>query len=35
VLTDKRILAQKLEIPKIIFAKHMKLKNQKDQSVDT
>jgi hypothetical protein len=35
VLTDKWILAQKLRIPKILFAKHMKLKNNKDQSVDT
>ena len=29
------ILAQKLKIPKIQFAKHMKLKKNKDQSVDT
>jgi hypothetical protein len=29
------ILAQKLRIPKIQFAKHMKLKKKKDQSVDT
>ena len=29
------ILAQKLRIPKIQFAKHMKLKKNKDQSVDT
>jgi hypothetical protein len=34
-LTDKWILAQKLRIPKIQFAKHMKLKNKKDQSVNT
>jgi hypothetical protein len=29
------ILAQKLRIPKIQFAKHMKLKKNEDQSVDT
>jgi hypothetical protein len=29
------ILGQKLRIPKMQFAKHMKLKNKKDQSVDT
>ena len=29
------ILAQKLRIPKIQFAKHMKLKKKEDQSVDT
>ena len=34
-LTDKWILAQKLWIPKIQFAKHMKLKNKKGQSVYT
>ena len=34
-LTDKWILAQKLRIPKIQFAKHMKLKKKEDQSVDT
>ena len=34
-LTDKWILAQKLSIPKIQFAKHMKLKKKKDQSVAT
>jgi hypothetical protein len=34
VLTDKWILAQKHRIPKIQFAKHMKLKKN-DQSVDT
>jgi hypothetical protein len=34
-LTDKRILAQKLRIPKLQFAKHMKLKKKEDQSVDT
>jgi hypothetical protein len=28
-------VAQKLRIPKIQFAKHMKLKKNKDQSVDT
>ena len=33
--TDKWILAQKLRIPKIQFAKHMKLKKNEDQSVDT
>ena len=30
--TDKWILAQKLGIPKIQFAKHMKLKNKEDQA---
>ena len=35
VLTDKWILAQKLRIPKIQFAKHLKLKKKEDQSVDT
>ena len=35
VLTDKWILAQKLRIPKIQFAKHMKLKKKEDQSMDT
>jgi hypothetical protein len=34
-LTDKWILAQKLRIPKIQFAKHMKLKKKEGQSVDT
>jgi hypothetical protein len=29
------MLAQKLRIPKIQFAKHMKLKKKEDQSVDT
>jgi hypothetical protein len=33
--TDKWILAPKLRIPKIQFAKHMKLKKKKDQTVDT
>jgi hypothetical protein len=33
-LTDKWVLAQKLRIPKIQFAKHLKLKKE-DQSVDT
>jgi hypothetical protein len=33
VLTDKWILAQKHRIPKIQFAKHMKLKQKEDQSV--
>jgi hypothetical protein len=35
VLTNKWILAQKLEIPKIQFSKHMNLKKKEDQSVDT
>jgi hypothetical protein len=37
VLTDKWILAQKLSIAryKVQFAKHMKPKKNKDQSVDT
>ena len=34
-LTDKWILAQKLRIPRIQFAKHMKLKKKEDQSVYT
>ena len=34
-LTDKWILAQKLGIPKVQFAKYMKLKKKEDQSVDT
>jgi hypothetical protein len=34
-LTDKWILAQKLRLPKIQFAKHMKLKKKKDQNVNT
>jgi hypothetical protein len=34
-LTYKWILAQKLRIPKIQFAKHMKLKKKEGQSVDT
>jgi hypothetical protein len=29
------ILAQKLRIPKIQFAKHMKLKKKEEQSMDT
>jgi hypothetical protein len=29
------MVAQKLRIPKIQFAKHMKLKKKEDQSVDT
>jgi hypothetical protein len=29
------MLAQKLRVPKIQFAKHMKLKKNEDQSVDT
>jgi hypothetical protein len=29
------ILAQKLRIPKILLAKHMKLKKKEDQSTDT
>jgi hypothetical protein len=32
---DKWILAQKFRIPKIQFAKYMKLKKKEDQSVDT
>ena len=32
---DKQILAQKLRISKIQFAKHMKVKKKEDQSVDT
>jgi hypothetical protein len=35
LLVDKWILAQKLRIPKIQFAKHMKLQKKEDQSVDT
>jgi hypothetical protein len=35
VHTNKQILTQKLRIPKIQFAKHMKLKKNEDQSVDT
>ena len=34
-LTDKWILAQKLTIPKIQFARHMKFRKKEDQSVDT
>ena len=34
-LTDKWILAQKLRIPKIQFAKHKKIKKKEDQRVDT
>jgi hypothetical protein len=34
-LTDKHILAQKLRISKIQFAKHMKTKKKEDQSMDT
>ena len=34
-LTDKWILAQKLRIPKIQFAKHKKIKKNEDQSMDT
>ena len=34
ILNDKWILAQKLRIPKIQFAKHLKLKKKEDQSVD-
>ena len=32
-LTDKWILAQKLQIPKIQFTDHMKFKKKKDQSM--
>jgi hypothetical protein len=35
ILTDKRLLAQKLRKPKIKFANNMKLKKKEDQSVDT
>jgi hypothetical protein len=35
ICTDKWILAQKLRIPKIQVAKHMKLKKNEDKSVDT
>ena len=37
ILTDKWILAQKLSIVryKVLFAKHMKLKKNEDQGVDT
>jgi hypothetical protein len=34
-ITDKWILAQKLKIPKIQDAKHMKLKKKEDQSLGT
>jgi hypothetical protein len=34
-LTDEWILAQKYRTPKIQFAKHMKLKKNEKQSVDT
>ena len=34
-LTDKRILAQKLRLPKIQFTDHMKLNKMEDQSVYT
>ena len=34
-LTDKWILAQKLRIPKIQFAKYKKIKKREDQHVDT
>ena len=34
-VTDKQILAQKLRLSKIQFAKYMKLKKKEDQSVDT
>jgi hypothetical protein len=33
--TDMWLLAQKFRIPKIQYAKHMKLKKNEDQSVDT
>ena len=32
---NKHILAQKLRIPKIQFAKHKKIKKREDQRVDT
>jgi hypothetical protein len=31
----QRIVAQKLRLPKIQFTKHIKLKNNEDQNVDT
>ena len=34
-LADKWILAQNLTIPKVLFAKHKKIKKMEDQSVDT
>ena len=34
-LTDKWILTQNFEIPKIQFIDHKKLKKKEDQSVDT
>jgi hypothetical protein len=34
-LTDKCVLAQKLRIPKIQFAKHKKIRKNEDQHVDT
>ena len=34
VLTNKCILVQKFEIPKIQFTDHMKLKKKEEQSVD-
>jgi hypothetical protein len=34
-VTSLKMVAQKLRIPKIQFAKHMKLKKKEDQSVDT
>jgi hypothetical protein len=34
-LTDKWIVVQKLRLPKIQFAKHMKHKKKEDQSMDT
>jgi hypothetical protein len=34
-LTDEWISAQKLGVPKIQFANHMKLKKKEEQSVDT
>ena len=33
-VTDKRMLAQKLRIPKIQFTEHIKLEKKKDQSMD-
>jgi hypothetical protein len=35
VLTDKWILAQKLRIPNIQFAKQKKIKKKEDQRIDT
>jgi hypothetical protein len=34
VLSDKRILAQRLGVPKIQFTNHMELKKKEDRTVD-